>query len=170
VLHDGAPFAVVRWTNLWFPSTGKKLGFFRDYFGGPLRPLFGDGILDIPVEGNLERGWKRWIPGYAHALYFKFPDDRNAGSVTHYLDTHLALGDFHLPPTGKQISYALDLLRHAGLSTTRMSPSHTELIDEPAPGPEETVGDWLHAMTRFRMSGLIATLKEREENTPTDHA
>ncbi|MGW4228304.1 hypothetical protein ACWEF9_03285 [Streptomyces sp. NPDC004980] len=172
VLHDGAPFAVVRWTNLWFPSVRHKSGFFRDYFGGPLRPLFGDGILDIPVEGNLNRGWKRLIPGYAHALYFKFPDDRDLGSVTHYLDTHLALRDFRLPPTGRQISYALDLIRNAGLSTTRLSPSHTELLDEPPPGsgPGQTVGDWLHAMTRFRMSRLIAVLKEREENTATDHA
>lgn len=76
VLHDAAPFAVVRWTNLWYPS---GVGFFGDWFGGKLAPLFGMGIRDLPVTGN--RPW-RWIPGVAHALYLGFPDDRSEGSFT----------------------------------------------------------------------------------------
>ena len=55
----------MRWTNFWFPSA---LGFFGDWFGGPLVPLLGPGIQDVPVQGNR---WKRFIPGYAHALYFR---------------------------------------------------------------------------------------------------
>lgn len=47
-LVHSAPFAVVRWTNLYFPAVGT---FFGDWFGGPLRPLFGSGILDKPVLG-----------------------------------------------------------------------------------------------------------------------
>lgn len=35
VLTPGTPFAVVRWTKLWFPAAG---GIFGDWFG-PLQPL-----------------------------------------------------------------------------------------------------------------------------------
>lgn len=78
VLHEGAPFAVVRWTNLFFPA---RLGFFGDWFGGPLAPLYGTGIEDVVVTGNGPRGagarvWRnRLVPGFAHTLYFDFPDD-----------------------------------------------------------------------------------------------
>jgi hypothetical protein len=85
VLHDGAPFAVVRWTNMWFPA---KLGFFGDWFAGPLAPLFGPGIADIELSGN--KPW-RLIPGYAHAIYFKFPEDTGPDSVTTHLRDALDL-------------------------------------------------------------------------------
>ncbi len=88
VLYDGAPFAFVRWTNMWFPAWPERFGFFGDWFGGPLQELFGIGIKDIPVKGN--RGC-RWLPGYAHALYFKFPMKRDGGSVTEHLDVALRL-------------------------------------------------------------------------------
>jgi hypothetical protein len=80
VLHDGAPFAVVRWTNFWYPAVA---GFFGDWFGGRLAPLFGSGIRDVPVTGNRPL---RWTPGAAHAMYLGFPDDRTPGSFT----THVA--------------------------------------------------------------------------------
>jgi hypothetical protein len=67
-LYHAAPFAVVRWTNFWFPA---MLGFFGDWFGGPLAPLFGAGVGDVPVKAN---GWRQRIPGYAHALYFRLAD------------------------------------------------------------------------------------------------
>lgn len=86
VLYHGAPFAVVRWTNMWFPP---EAGFFGDWFGGPLRPLFGNGIRDIPLRGN---GRKRWLPAYAHALYFKFAEDTTSESVTTHLRRGLDLG------------------------------------------------------------------------------
>lgn len=74
VVYEGAPFAVVRWTNLWFPA---DLGFFGDWFGGPLAPLFGNGIQDVKLKRN--RPWRR-TPGYAHSLYFKARRDRRGGS------------------------------------------------------------------------------------------
>ncbi len=76
VLYHGAPFAVVRWTNMWFPAAA---GFFGDWFAGPLAPLFGTGIKDIKLKGNTP---KRFIPGYAHATYFGFSEDTSAESVT----------------------------------------------------------------------------------------
>lgn len=86
VLYYGAPFAVVRWTNLWFPA---RFGFFGDWFGHRLAPLFGNGIRDIPIRGNLP--W-RWIPGYAHAQYFAFPGTTGTGSATAWLRKVLDLG------------------------------------------------------------------------------
>lgn len=76
VLYHGAPFAVVRWTKLWFPA---HLGFLGDWFGGPLSPLFGAGIREIPLTCNR---WRSWLPGYAHALYLHFLDDERQESVT----------------------------------------------------------------------------------------
>ncbi len=76
VLYHGAPFAVVRWTNMWFPAAW---GFFGDWFAGPLAPLFGTGIKDIELTGNKP---KRLVPGYAHAAYFTFADDTDEESVT----------------------------------------------------------------------------------------
>jgi hypothetical protein len=75
VVYEGAPFAVVRWTNVWFPAA---LGFFGDWFGGPLAPLFGKGISDVKLTKN--RPW-RWTPGYAHSLYFRMRKDSRDGSL-----------------------------------------------------------------------------------------
>src|SRR5690606_23359937 len=78
VLYEGAPFAVVRWTNLYFPA---RFHFFGDWFGGPLRPLFGTGIKDVVITGNgpgrpgASPIKNRHVPGLAHALYFSFPGD-----------------------------------------------------------------------------------------------
>jgi hypothetical protein len=76
VLHDAAAFAVVRWTNFWYPAA---VGFFGDWFGGRLAPLFGSGVKDVPVKGNTPY---RFAPGVAHSLYLGFPDDRAKGSFT----------------------------------------------------------------------------------------
>jgi len=46
-LHHAAPFAVTRWTNLYFPT---RFGLFGDIVGGPLRPELGNGILDVKVQ------------------------------------------------------------------------------------------------------------------------
>jgi hypothetical protein len=63
VLHHAAPFAVTRWYNLYVPT---KLGLLGDLVGGPLRPVFGPGILDVPVLD----GWKRFFPLLSHTRYW----------------------------------------------------------------------------------------------------
>lgn len=96
VLYAAAPFAVVRWTNLWFPA---HWGIFGDWFGGPLAPLFGRGIRDVPIRGNRSDSAgqprrlfrSRLVPAYAHALYFRFPNDTTADSATTQLREALAL-------------------------------------------------------------------------------
>lgn len=62
-LHEASPFAVVRWTNMWYPAVGS---FFGDWFGGPLAPLYGPGVRDVKLTGD---GGRSRIPGYAHGVY-----------------------------------------------------------------------------------------------------
>ncbi len=85
VLYHAAPFALVRWSNMWFPP---HFGLFGDWFGGPLRPLFGSGIVDVPLNGN---GWKRFLPAWTHTLYFSFPHDQSEGSATSVLQRFMDL-------------------------------------------------------------------------------
>jgi hypothetical protein len=94
VLYEGAPFAVVRWTNMWYPP---RLSFFGDWFGGRLAPLFGPGIEDIPISGD--RPW-RLIPAVAHALYFSFAESTAGDSATAKLRGAMDLiADDWLQPT-----------------------------------------------------------------------
>ncbi|HEY2926272.1 hypothetical protein [Piscinibacter sp.] len=58
-LHHAAAFAVTRWTNLYFPA---RLGLFGDIVGGPVAPVMGAGVLDLPVtvrkwKGLLAHSW-----------------------------------------------------------------------------------------------------------------
>jgi hypothetical protein len=79
-VYHAAPFAVVRWTNMWFPA---RAGFFGDWFGGPLAPLYGRGIKDIPLSGN---DWKRFLPGMAHTGYFKYGDSRRSPEAVNRIE------------------------------------------------------------------------------------
>ena len=64
VLHHAAPFAVTRWSNLYFPAHG---GLFGDFIGGPLREMLGLGIQDIPVRS---KSWRRFTP-LTHTDYWE---------------------------------------------------------------------------------------------------
>jgi hypothetical protein len=65
LLHYAAPFALVRWTNLFDPS--RKL-IYGDIVSGPLCPKFGFGIVDVDWsrKGGLSRK-------FTHTLYWS-PD------------------------------------------------------------------------------------------------
>jgi len=56
ILHHGAPFAITRWTNLYFPA---------DIIGGPVSPLFGPGIKDVDLGSCCARSWR------SHVQYWK---------------------------------------------------------------------------------------------------
>jgi hypothetical protein len=92
LLGPQSAFAVTRWTNLWFPV--KRGGVRGDWFGGPLRPLFGVGIRDVVVEGNLPA---RRAPGAAHVAYFRHPDADAPGDVAWHLRSILALDSEVVP-------------------------------------------------------------------------
>lgn len=96
VLHEGAPFAVVRWTNLYFPTWH---GITGDWFGGPLCPLFGPGIRDVPVRGNRPQ---RWLPALAHSLYFRYPGDLRPDSVTTALGEAMRLSRRRVRPAARR--------------------------------------------------------------------
>jgi hypothetical protein len=85
VLHHAAPFAVTRWTNLYFPVKGYLLG---DWFGGPLQPLFGRGVWDREVLGNKPG---RLAPAMAHGKYFSYPDDDSDDGIAKVLQEVLEL-------------------------------------------------------------------------------
>lgn len=85
VLTHGAPFAVVKWTNLFFRAEN---GWNGDWFGDALRPLFGNGIVDHPIKGNLPH---RRSPGAAHGRYFSFPEDEDPDGIAKVLQRALAL-------------------------------------------------------------------------------
>jgi hypothetical protein len=70
ILHHAAPFAVTRWTNLYFPL---RLGLFGDLVGGKLAPAFGNGIKDVEV---FKRRWKGFagLTLAAHTSYWRQED------------------------------------------------------------------------------------------------
>lgn len=61
ILHHAAPFAVTRWTNLYFPG---------DIVGGPVARLFGEGVRDIELVAA-SRGWRDDLfPARSHTRYW----------------------------------------------------------------------------------------------------
>ena len=61
-LHHGAPYAVVRWTNIFDPARNIFRG---DIISGPLAPVFGPGIVDIDLREV--RGQSQ---GFTHTKYW----------------------------------------------------------------------------------------------------
>jgi hypothetical protein len=68
VPHHGGLFAIIRWTNLFFPCSGLSLR--GDPIGGPLSQNFGQWVNDISLMQT-----KRT---FAHCLYTKRSVDTNA--------------------------------------------------------------------------------------------
>jgi hypothetical protein len=73
-----APFAAVRWTNLYFPV---RFGFFGDVVGGPLVEVFGPWVNDQALRWQADR-W-RGHTLLAHTLYWKLPKSVGQGSWAH---------------------------------------------------------------------------------------
>ena len=59
--HHAAVFAPTRWTNIYFKPEGIIKG---DIISGPLQPVFGSGILDVPVQTAQRDGY------LSHTLYW----------------------------------------------------------------------------------------------------
>jgi hypothetical protein len=70
-----AVFAVTTWSNAWFPVGGG----FGDPVGGPLVPVFGSGIRDVPVRLDSRRRhhWRELFL-LAHTTYFRRDLDADA--------------------------------------------------------------------------------------------
>jgi hypothetical protein len=70
MLHHAAPFAAVRWTNVFDPAI---LVFFGDVIGGPLAPVFGPAIIDIDLRA-LRSGRQSWT--FTHTKYWDLNEPR----------------------------------------------------------------------------------------------
>ena len=64
MLHHAAPFAAVRWTNVFDPAV---LVFFGDVIGGPLAPVFGPAVIDINLKER-RNGRQSWC--FTHTKYW----------------------------------------------------------------------------------------------------
>jgi hypothetical protein len=62
-LHHAAPYAVVRWTNIFDPA--REI-FRGDIISGPLAPVFGPGIVDIDLR-EVRGGQSQ---GFTHTKYW----------------------------------------------------------------------------------------------------
>jgi hypothetical protein len=75
-VHHAAPFAAVRWTNIYDPH---RLIFAGDIISGPLAPVFGKGIREINLKEL--RGQS---PCFSHTLYWSVPKGRaNSAGLPH---------------------------------------------------------------------------------------
>lgn len=91
VLGAQAPFAVTRWTNLWFPV--ERGGLRGDWFGGALARLFGPGVRDVAVA-DTPAGRRR---GVSHLKYL-IPAGDEANGVTRRLRDALTADTDPPPP------------------------------------------------------------------------
>jgi hypothetical protein len=66
-LHHAAPFAAVRWTNIFDPA---RFVAFGDLISGPVAPVFGEGIVDVDLKKLRGQSWH-----FTHTEYWKLPSD-----------------------------------------------------------------------------------------------
>jgi hypothetical protein len=86
-LHHAAPFAAVRWTNIYDPS---RLVFCGDIVSGPIGPVFGTGVVDINLAELRGQSWT-----FTHTKYWALASDQAPGQ--HILKLRAALdlaGDY----------------------------------------------------------------------------
>jgi len=63
--NHAAVFAPTKWTNLFFPCRATIKG---DVIGGPVSPMFGGGVQDIPLSTTIRGGL------LTHTDYWNFPE------------------------------------------------------------------------------------------------
>ena len=115
IAHEASPFATTRWTNLYFPLT-RWLG--GDPVGGPVAPVFGRGVVDIPVEISAPRKSRDRVlrtPVAAHTRYWRrdspgheAPTKDSVAVLRHAIGLRWADDDEDVPrpPVGRDASAA----------------------------------------------------------------
>ncbi len=73
-----SPFAVTRWSNLFFPV---RAAVFGDVVGGPLVDVFGRWIADEPLRWNAGR--LRGRTPLAHTSYWRIPGSTDSAASQH---------------------------------------------------------------------------------------
>jgi hypothetical protein len=61
-LHHAAPFAAVRWTNIYDPARFVLCG---DVISGEVAPVFGPGVLDVDLRRKRGQSWR-----FSHTRYW----------------------------------------------------------------------------------------------------
>lgn len=123
-LHHAAAFAVTRWTNLYFPA---PFGLFGDVVGGPVKPVMGAGVLDLPVTVGKWQGWlaRSWL---SHTRYWS-----ERGGAQGYLGTLTedanAISHGPRPSATEALRWAVDL---KGLRRFRPAPAVAALAQAEA--------------------------------------
>ncbi|MHC8308964.1 hypothetical protein ACYZUC_05055 [Pseudomonas sp. GT1P32] len=105
VLNDAAVFAVVAWTNLYFPS---RYVFKGDIIGGPIAPLM-PGVRDLIVKTHK---WSGWI---SHTNYWEFNE----------LDKDQSIAPLD------QLRAALDLNRNHAIPGAQKAPKAASTTAQP---------------------------------------
>jgi pimeloyl-ACP methyl ester carboxylesterase len=82
-LHHAAPFAAVRWTNIYDPALLVVCG---DIVSGPLRPAFGQGITDVNLKEL--RGQNL---AFSHAKYWSLKGAEATVTPVHIRELRSAL-------------------------------------------------------------------------------
>lgn len=120
-LHHAAAFAVTRWTNLYFPA---PFGLFGDIVAGPVSPVMGAGVLDLPVTVGSRKGWlaRSWL---SHTHYWS-----ERGGAQGYLgalstDEH-AITQGPRPSATEALRWAVDLKGLRRLRPARAKESLTQ--------------------------------------------
>ena len=73
--HHGGVFGLTRWTNIYFPL---EQGFWGDAIGGPLAPIFGSHVLDVPVSTRAAGG----ADFFTHTAYWDVARPKGATRPT----------------------------------------------------------------------------------------
>lgn len=70
VADSAATFGPTQWTNIYFPTNRFLVG---DPVGGPLAPIFGSGVKDVPVRlsyAGFQGVIRKVVPFWSHTLYW----------------------------------------------------------------------------------------------------
>jgi hypothetical protein len=72
-MHYAAPFAAVRWTNIYDPH---RITFCGDIISGPVAPVFGEGIRDVDL-----RALRGQSHHFSHTRYWTLTDGSSAAHL-----------------------------------------------------------------------------------------
>src|SRR5436309_3046168 len=122
-MHHSAPFAAVRWTNIYDPHS---LIFRGDIISGPVAPVFGDGIRDIDLKAL--RGQSS---AFSHTRYWMLTGEGQVGGTPAHIK---AL---------RQAVNLLDRPHRSRPATPRHSPKHRTSPVRRAEGLWRNVGSSL---------------------------
>jgi hypothetical protein len=92
IMHPAAPFAAVRWTNIYDPH---RMIFQGDIISGPVAPVFGKGIHDINLKELRGQSFR-----FSHTLYWAQPGGKRGHAMKHIEELRKAINLLDKPDGG----------------------------------------------------------------------